>query len=260
MKSPESGCRSQRSRLCHGRAARGNVRRRNLDGGGASGVAPADTAPERRGPHLSGRAVRARDRALPGQESRRSSSKHRRPCLRSLPPQEVEGPDHERRVHPAGQRRRRSGQWQFTASGFDFRNRADAGPWRQQPVSGQTPGRGAPTGGVPGTSQQGQAAGITGVRSKSTATSIKVYQNQQQYSLWPFDAAIIRAANGTLAAAQQPGGNQPGGRPGGPGTQGTQPGRGGQQIGPGGMPGRGGGDSRPAGPGGAGPGRAGGSF
>lgn len=127
-----------------------------------------------------------------------------------------------------------------------------------QPVSGQAPSRGGPTGAVPGTSQQGQAAGITGVRSKSTATSIKVYQNQQQYSLWPFDAAIIRGRMGRLPQQQQPGGNQPGGRPGGPGTQG-QPGRGGQQIGPGGVPVRGGGD-RPAGPGGAGPGRAGGSF
>lgn len=127
-----------------------------------------------------------------------------------------------------------------------------------QPVSGQTPGRGSPTGFVPATSQQGQAAGITGVRSKSTATSIKVYQSQQQYSLWPFDAAVIRARMGRLPQQQQPGGNQPGGRPGGPGTQG-QPGRGGQQIGPGGMPGRGGGD-RPAGPVGVGPGRAGGSL
>jgi type II secretory pathway pseudopilin PulG len=131
-----------------------------------------------------------------------------------------------------------------------------------QPVGGQTPGRGGPTGfvPVPGTSQQGQAAGITGVRSKSTATSIKVYQNQQQYSLWPFDAAIMRGRMGRLPQQQQPGGNQPGGRPGGPGNQGTQPGRGGQQIGPGGAPGRGGGGDRPVPPGGAGPGRAGGSL
>jgi type II secretory pathway pseudopilin PulG len=135
-----------------------------------------------------------------------------------------------------------------------------------QPVSGQTPGRGGPTGSVPSgsqQSQQGQAAGITGVRSESTATSIKIYQNQQQYSLWPFDAAIVRARMGRLPQGQQqPGGNQPGGRQ-GPGTQGTQPGRGGQQIGPGGAPGRGGGGDRPippGPPGGVGPGRAGGSF
>lgn len=115
-----------------------------------------------------------------------------------------------------------------------------------QPATSQTPGRGnlpqtpvAPIGGG-----QSQQVGITGVRSKSNATSIKIYQNQQQYSLWAFDAALIRARMGRLG--QQ--GNPQGGRPGGPGDrggQGGQPGRGGQPgapgrgVGPGGGPGTG---------------------
>lgn len=92
-------------------------------------------------------------------------------------------------------------------------------------------------------------AGITGVRSKSEATSIKIYQNQQQYNLWPFDAATIRFLSGRQATGGAP---QQGGRGVGQG----QGGRGGQGVGGrGGQPG-----DRPArgqGPG-AGGGRGGG--
>lgn len=81
-----------------------------------------------------------------------------------------------------------------------------------------------------------QQPGITGVRSASTATSIKVYNNQQQYNLWQFDAAVYRTTHGMQMApqqgnGQQGGGRQGGGRDGGPG--GARGGQGLQPIGPG---------------------------
>jgi type II secretory pathway pseudopilin PulG len=72
--------------------------------------------------------------------------------------------------------------------------------------------------------------GIYGVQSKSNATSIKIYQGQQQHSLWPF----------TFVQANARGIGQTG-RGTGPG-QGAGPGRGGD--GRGGQPGRGGGPGR----------------
>lgn len=83
-----------------------------------------------------------------------------------------------------------------------------------------------------------QQPGITGVRSTSTATSIKVYNNQQQYNLWQFDAATYRQTHG-MQAPQQGNGQQgqggrqgqQGGRDAGPG--GARGGPGGQQVGPG---------------------------
>lgn len=116
---------------------------------------------------------------------------------------------------------------------------------------GQNPGRAG--GAQPLTNQN---PGVSGVRSKSTATSIKIYENQQQHSLWPFDAATYRARSGRNLP-QQPG--QPPGR-GGPGA-GAPDGRGGQQ----GAPGRGApGGPPPPPPGGGAPpppigGRTGGS-
>ncbi|MEZ5319643.1 MAG: hypothetical protein R2752_19740 [Vicinamibacterales bacterium] len=83
----------------------------------------------------------------------------------------------------------------------------------------------------------GGQPGICGVRSKSSATSIKVYEGQQQYDLWPFtyQLAIQRGAAGGQSRAGGPGGRQ-----GGPGA--GRGGRGGedQPIGPGGRGGRGG--------------------
>jgi type II secretory pathway pseudopilin PulG len=130
--------------------------------------------------------------------------------------------------------------------------------------AGQTqtpPGRGGQTplgGAAPGTGQG--PVGITGVRSNSTATSIKIYQNQQQYSMWPFDAALIRARMGRALPQQQGNPQNPRGGPGGIDRGGGTPGRGGGAPG-GGIPGRPG----PGGPGGGPPpppppgGRAGGS-
>jgi hypothetical protein len=106
------------------------------------------------------------------------------------------------------------------------------------PPTAGTPGRG--TGGVPGVAQ----AGITGVRSSSQDTSIRVYNNQQVYSQWAFDASAMFNRMGCIAAMRgQPGGpgrggpgGLPGGRPGGPG--------GGLNV-PGGFPP---GGARPGGP------------
>jgi type II secretory pathway pseudopilin PulG len=144
---------------------------------------------------------------------------------------------------------------------------------RGTPAGQQGPGRGtqpaAP--GRSGSTGMGAPAGtqlvssIQGVYSKSTDTSIRVYQNQQRYIDWPFTVQMAQLMMGRGvgpgANPQQPGRGGPGGQPGrgdgrgapgglqGPGRGGPgQPGRGG---GPGGQPGRGGG------PGGQ-PGRGGG--
>ena len=109
-------------------------------------------------------------------------------------------------------------------------------------------GLGRPSGGVPGgqPSIAGQPllGGITGVRSVSQATSIRVYNGQQQHNLWQFDAAMMMARMGRNQipggggpgrgndgrggpARGGPAGGVPGGVPGGRGS-GTGPGRGGQ--------------------------------
>ena len=123
-----------------------------------------------------------------------------------------------------------------------------------QPMQSTQPGapRAPQPGGGPGPIQQGQKPGITGVRSESTATSIKVYEGQQTYNMWPFDSNRARARLGR-SMGQQPGRAGQPGRPGGPGT--GQPGRDGQ-------PGRAGGPVRSGGgppPPGGGPVRPGGA-
>jgi type II secretory pathway pseudopilin PulG len=135
----------------------------------------------------------------------------------------------------------------------------------QMPGSGQTPVAGTPagsgrTGGAPPVNTGGnQQPGITGVRSKSTATSIKIYQNQQQYNYWQFDAQLYRMNTGRQIQ-QQGGGRQ--GQPGqgAPGQGGPGGARGGvNPTGPGGGRGGDAGGARPAPPaGGATGGRGGG--
>jgi type II secretory pathway pseudopilin PulG len=118
----------------------------------------------------------------------------------------------------------------------------------------QIAGGGRPAGtGAPGGAAQ--LVGLYGVSSKSTDTSITVYQNQQQYSLWSFrytDALQLMGRPGGCNAQGQP--NQPNngnGRtpPGGPGTTPGQP-----PPGQGPRPGQPGGPF-PTGPGGLGNGR-----
>ena len=55
---------------------------------------------------------------------------------------------------------------------------------------------------------QTNQGGITGVRSKSSAASIKIYQQQQRHDLWRFDARLYRNAHGM--------GPAPGAKPAGP--------------------------------------------
>jgi type II secretory pathway pseudopilin PulG len=114
----------------------------------------------------------------------------------------------------------------------------------QPQPGGARPPQPAPGGPI----QAGQQPGITGVRSESAATSIKVYEGQQTYNYWPFDAMRVRSRL-SRSLPQQPGRDGQPGRTGGPGT-GQQPGRGG----PGGQPGSG----APGRPGGGPPGPAGG--
>jgi type II secretory pathway pseudopilin PulG len=118
-----------------------------------------------------------------------------------------------------------------------------------------TPGQGSGgrSGGSPPSSGLGAPSGTTivtsiqGVYSKSTDTSIRVYQNQQRYIDWPFTVQtaqlLMGQAGGRLGGPQRVGGD--GGIPprgGGPGRGGgpeTAPGRG--RGGDAGTPGRGGG-------------------
>jgi type II secretory pathway pseudopilin PulG len=153
-------------------------------------------------------------------------------------------------------------KWKDPITNDDF---FPVGTGASLPSSGPGMSPAAQTGGRSGGSQTGSAplqslaapSGITGVRSKSTEASIKIYQNQQQYNLWPFDAAMIRQRMGRpmgVGGAQQPGqGGRPGqadrpgaGAPGG--RAGGDAGRGGRGGGTGAPGGRGGG---PAGPGGS---------
>jgi type II secretory pathway pseudopilin PulG len=101
-----------------------------------------------------------------------------------------------------------------------------ASPGATPSTPGRAPGP-APVAGA-------QLVGLYGVSSKSTDTSIMVYQNQQQYSLWSFRYTDALQTMGRAANCNNQ--NQPGGPPG--------PGKG--PAGPGGPP--------TGGPGGSGPG------
>jgi type II secretory pathway pseudopilin PulG len=133
---------------------------------------------------------------------------------------------------------------------------APAAPGRGQAPAPQAPGRAGGAPGAGGAAQGAQQPGITGVRSKSQDTSLKIYQNQQQYSMWPFDAMLQWNKMGYFPNARGAGpGGQPatGGGPGGPGgDRGGGAGRGGPggarpgpAAGPGAAPPRGGGGGVP---------------
>ncbi len=142
--------------------------------------------------------------------------------------------------------------------GSASRGGTPVGPGGMAQVPGGAPGRGPAQ---PSLGGQPLIGGVTGVRSVSQATSIRVYNGQQQHNLWQFDAAMLMARMGRNQAAPGQGRGDgrggPGARPGGPGTRpggppgGAGPGRG---PGPDGGPVRGG----PPPPGG-GPGRGAGS-
>jgi hypothetical protein len=87
---------------------------------------------------------------------------------------------------------------------------------------------------IPGGMGQAGAGGICGVQSKSKATSIKMYNGQQEYDLWQFDTttaallfqrSLVRLGGaGSVGQTGVPGAGV-GGRPGGPGTIPQIPGR-----------------------------------
>jgi len=144
-------------------------------------------------------------------------------------------------------------KWKDPITGEDF---VPLGIGVAQPGSGSQPG----TSGGQSQGQQGggqplnnQNPGVSGVRSKSTATSIKIYETQQQHSLWPFDAARARQQSGRQTP-QQPGqpprGGPGAGGPGNPGGPGGPP-RSGGPAGPGGSAGSGPPPPRGGPPGGA---------
>jgi type II secretory pathway pseudopilin PulG len=91
--------------------------------------------------------------------------------------------------------------------------------------SPQTPARPTP----PATAGGQTLVGLFGVSSKSTDSSIKIYQNQQQYSLWAFRYTDALQLMGRPANCNNNGQN-PGGQPGGPGRPGP-PGTGQQGTG-----------------------------
>lgn len=143
-----------------------------------------------------------------------------------------------------------------------------SGPGR----TGQPTSAGLPSGAFPGqnnqSSQSGQSispgSGIAGVVSKSSGTSIMIYNGQQTYSAWQF---MYQNALRTMGQTPQCGQGQPGARPGQPGQPGQPGGRGDGRGGPGaptrtGGPGdgrgRGGELPPPPAPGGIGRGRGGG--
>jgi type II secretory pathway pseudopilin PulG len=110
-------------------------------------------------------------------------------------------------------------------------------------ASPSTPARPAGPGPVGGS----QLVGLYGVSSKSTDTSIMLYQNQQQYSLWSFRYTDALQLMGRPANCNNQ--NQPGGAPPGRGNGPTGPGadRGGGPTGSGrGVDDRPGGLDRPA--------------
>jgi len=106
-----------------------------------------------------------------------------------------------------------------------------AQPGQTSTQPGRPGGTQAPTSGQP------QGGGICGVQSKSNAASIRIYQGQSQYDLWPFDintartqvfANIQKLSGGTgampgVGLPAGPGVAQPVG-PGGVGTPGMRPG------------------------------------
>lgn len=102
--------------------------------------------------------------------------------------------------------------------------------------SGTPQGQGQPSGGQQQPTGPGQGGALMGVQSKSTATSIMVYNGATHYNEWQF-----------IVTAQAPGQGGPGRGPGG------QPGPGGRPGAPGGPPAGVGGPGRAGGP--QGPGR-----
>jgi type II secretory pathway pseudopilin PulG len=136
-------------------------------------------------------------------------------------------------------------KWKDPITGKDFQL-LGGGSMQQQPGAGG-PAGGVPGGASPGGAQGGvnpggtpspsgagtslAAGGIAGVFSESTATSIRIYNNYQQYNQWIFSyqgALLRRARFGGPGRSGDPGGTDGRGGParGGPGSRAGGPGRG----------------------------------
>jgi type II secretory pathway pseudopilin PulG len=113
------------------------------------------------------------------------------------------------------------------------------------PTQGQPAPRTTTVGG--GTSSIGAQGGIIGVASKSTATSLRVYNGHDKYNEWVFVAQQASGRVGAPNASQTPTGgiNLPGGPPGGRGGRGPQGPDGRGNFPPGQGPGRGPGTQAP---------------
>jgi type II secretory pathway pseudopilin PulG len=98
-------------------------------------------------------------------------------------------------------------------------------PSQQQPPGGQFPQSGG---------QSQVAGGIMGVSSKSTETSLRLYQGANRYDQWQFRFTDVARGRGGVPGANDPAGrgNNPEGRQPGRGNS-NQPGRGGRGIGSG---------------------------
>jgi|SRR5579862_4324395 len=130
------------------------------------------------------------------------------------------------------------------------------------PAGGAAPGRGGtPTGGGPVGGGQAALVGLMGVNSESTDTSIRLFNQQQQYNLWAFNMTTGMTLIGRSAACQngQPTGGVPGtsNQNGNANGRGDGRGNGNGNGGPGGAlpfgPGRGDGQGGPRQGGGNGP-------
>jgi type II secretory pathway pseudopilin PulG len=124
------------------------------------------------------------------------------------------------------------------------------------PTQGQPAARTTTVGG--GSTAIAAQGGIVGVASKSTTTSLRVYNGRQKYNEWVFVAQQVSGRIGAPNASQTPTGgiNLPGGLPGGRGGRGapqlpdgriTPPGRGPGNQAPGPFGPRGGGQGTPFG-------------
>ena len=131
----------------------------------------------------------------------------------------------------------KDGEWRLltAASGSPNPGQPPGSPNPGQPPGNPNPGQ--PQRGFPPPSQQPQpggqsqvAGGIMGVSSKSTETSLRLYQGANRYDQWQFRFTDVARGRGGV-----PGANDPAGRGNNPGRGNTnQPGRGGNPaVGPG---------------------------
>ena len=148
---------------------------------------------EGRRAHLARQPVHARDWPVSAQIREYVPAERRHPGGATVSPQEIQRPDHQRRL-PAPARGRRPGAsaWSRTDRRNDPARSDDDND--AEPADADPPGSSSQTRpqvpGQPGTMQPGAGGGmgigIGGVVSKSKETSIKIYNGRQKYNEWAF--------------------------------------------------------------------------